>query len=44
MPVTSLTASVAMTDPMLAHTAPRTPPTAQEGTASGGGWWGKTQA
>ena len=44
VPVTSLTASVAMTDPTLAHTAPRTPPTAQEGTASGGGCCGNTQA
>ena len=44
MPHTSLTASVAMTDPTLAHIAPRTPPTAQEGTASGGGCCGNTQA
>ena len=44
MPVTSLTASVAITDPMLAQTAPSTPPTAHEGTASAGGWCGNTQA
>ena len=44
MPVISLTASVAITDPMLAQTAPRTPPTAHDGTASAGGWRGKTQA
>ena len=43
MPVSSLTASVAMTDPMLAHTAPSTPPSAHDGTHPGGGWSGKTQ-
>ncbi len=44
MPVTSLTASVAMTEPTEAHTEPSTPPVEQEGTASAGGRWGKTQA
>ena len=44
MPVRSLTASVAMTDPTAAHTDPRTPPVEHEGTASAGGDRGKTQA
>ena len=42
-PRSSLIVSVTCTDPMAAQRTPRTPPSAHEGTAPGGGGSGKTQ-
>ena len=43
MPSSSLSASVACSEPMMPGSTPSTPPSAQDGASSGGGGCGKRQ-